>query len=246
MTLTIPEELLLLHTSLLGNMSVRSLRATYALVNKPLAAARLIELVLVGRLTVESGRKRLLARDDVVVRDATTTGDDLLDEVLERLTATDLHGCTYWIKQFAEGAGAAYEDRLVAKALVRSDISGTADRHVADADAVSSVTARIRMVVAQPATADLRDVSLVELLAQTQSLFGLLHDAESRPAGPVRGLRAQRRSDRLAREALDQYKKSVPLAATSTPEERNSTIAAATAVGRIAAAAGALRGSGPG
>jgi hypothetical protein len=83
-------------------------RPRHALTDEPLAAARLIELVLANRVSVEPRRRDLLARDDIVVTEATPTGDALLDEVLERLAAADVHSCPYWIKRVAKGSEAAY------------------------------------------------------------------------------------------------------------------------------------------
>jgi hypothetical protein len=240
--LTIPEEMLLL------NGAWWPKRPGYALLDQPLAAARLIELVLARRVSVDSGRRQLLARDDVVVTQPTPTGDALLDEVLERLAAADVRSCTYWIKRMAKGSEAAHWDRLVATSLLRLDtLSGDAARHVADADAVAAVRDRIRAVLAQPEAADVRDVALVTLLAHTQSLFALLHDpAELSPSGLVRGYRAHRRDDRLARQALDMYMRLAGSVAGPGPDQPRWAMAAANAIGRIAMAAGALRGSGPG
>lgn len=245
--LTIPEELLLLHAALLDRMPARPRRDAHPLANEPLAAGRLIELVLARRLTVEFRRRHLLARDDVVVSDATPTGDALLDEVVERVAAADANTCSYWIKRGAKGSEAAYWDRLVARSLLRPDSeSGDVDRSAADTDAVAAVIARIRAVLDEPERSGLRDVALVTLLAHTQSVFGLLHEVESTPSGLVRGYRAQRRDDRRAREALDKYKSFTAAAAGSGPGEQGWALAAADAIARIAQAAAGFRGSGPG
>ena len=147
----------------------------------------------------------------------------------------------------AKGSEAAYWDRLIATSLLRPDTpSGHAARHVADADAVAAVTDRIRAVLAQPEDADLRDVALVTLLAHTQSLL-VLHDrGKVSPSGFVRGYRAQRRDGRLARQALDKYKRFAQSAAGAGPDQPRWATAASDAIGRIAMAAGALRSSGPG
>jgi hypothetical protein len=244
--LSIPEELLLLRAAFMGTAAARPKRDFHALANEPLAAGRLIELVLAERVTVESRRHRLLWREDVVATQATPTGDALLDDVLERLAAADVHPCVYWIKHVAEGSEAAYWDRLVAKSLLRPDTLGSdARRHVANTDAVAAVTQRIRAVLAEPGAASLRDVALVTLLAHTQSLFGLLNDAgKLSPAGLVRGYRAQQRDDRRARQALDEYERSARSAAG--PGSAQPATAAAQSIARIAKAAEGFRGSGPG
>jgi hypothetical protein len=246
-TLTIPEELLLLNAALLQTAAARPKRSLLGLTNEPLAAGRLIELVLTERLIVEYGRHRLLWRDDIVLIDATPTGDPLLDDVLERLAAaTDVRTCTHWIKHVAPGSEAAYWDRLVAEALLRPDPqSSDASPTVADADAVAAVTDRIRDVLAQPQAAGLRDVALVTLLAHTQSLFGFLHDAgKLSPAGIVRGLRAQRHDDRRGRQVLDEYERFVRSAAE--PGSDPPVTVAADSIRHIARAAAGLRRSGPG
>jgi hypothetical protein len=196
--LTIPEEVLLLHGALWP-------KRAYALADQQLAAARLIELVLADRVTVQSHRQHLLVRDNIVVTHTTPTGDALLDEVLKRIAGADLRSCAYWIKRVAKGSEAAYWDRLTANSLLRPDpLSGDAARHMADVDAVAAVTDRIGAVLAQPQAADLRDAALVTLLAHTQSLFGLLHEpGKLTPSGFVRGYRAQQRDDRMARRALN-------------------------------------------
>jgi hypothetical protein len=221
--LSIPEELLLLRAAIMGTAAARPKRDLHALANEPLAAGRLIELVLAERVTVESRRHRLLWREDVVATQATPTGDALLDDVLERLAAADVHPCAYWIKHVAKGSEAAYWDRLVAKSLLRPDTLGSdARRHVANTDAVAAVTERI-----------------------TQSLFGLLNDAgKLSPAGLVRGYRAQQRDDRRARQALDEYERSARSAAG--PGSAQPATAAAQSIARIAKAAEGFRGSGPG
>jgi Golgi phosphoprotein 3 (GPP34) len=244
--LTIPEELLLLHAALIGTAAARPRRDLFALVNEPLAAGRLIELVLAQRVAVESRRHRLLWRDDVVATQATPTGDALLDDVLERLASTGARPCEYWIKHLAKGSEAAYWDRLIAKSLLRPDMLGRdASRHVADMDAVTAVTHRIRAVLAQPEAASLRDVALVTLLAHTQSLFGLLNDAgKLTPLGLVRGYRTQKRDDRRARQALDEYERFASSAAG--PGSAQPATAATHSIACIAKAAAGFRGSGPG
>jgi Golgi phosphoprotein 3 (GPP34) len=239
--LTIPEEQVLLYAALMGTAAKRPKRDLYALMNEPLAAGRLIELVLAERVAVESRRHRLLWREEVVTTQATPTGDALLDDVLERLVAAaDARPCAYWIKHVAKGSEAAYWDRLIAKSLLRPDTpGGGASRHVADVDAVAAVTDRVRAVLAQPEAASLRDVALVTLLAHTQSLFGLLNDAgKLTPLGFVRGYRAQKGDDRRARQALDEYVAGLGSAQPAT--------AAAHSIACIAKAAAGFRGSGPG
>jgi Golgi phosphoprotein 3 (GPP34) len=244
--LSIPEEVLLLRAALMGKAAARPKRDLHALANEPLAAGRLIELVLVERVTIESRRHRLLWREDVVATETTPTGDALLDDVLERLAAADARPCAYWIKHVARGSEAAYWDRLVAKSLLRPDMLGSdASRHVADMDAVTDVTDRIRAVLAQPEAASLRDVALATLLAHTQSLFGVLNNAgKLTPVGLVRGYRTQQRDDRRARQALDEYERFARAAAG--PGSAQQATAAAHSIACIAKAAAGFRGSGPG
>jgi hypothetical protein len=139
-----------------------------------------------------------------------------------------------------------YWDRLIAKSLLRPDALGSdASRHVPDMDAVTAVTDRIRAVLAQPEAAGLRDVALVTLLAHTQSLFGLLNDlGKLTPLGFVRGYRTQKRDDRRARQALDEYERFAGSAAG--PGSAQPATAAAHSIACIARATEGFRGSGPG
>jgi hypothetical protein len=133
MALTIPEELLLLRVSV-GQARERPQRELLAEANRPLAAARLIELVLTKRIGVEARRRHLLVSEAVVVLDSAPTHDPLLDEVVERLARADAHSCSYWIKRVAKGSEAAYWDRLVSRSLLRPRVlhADTA-RHAAHA-----------------------------------------------------------------------------------------------------------------
>ena len=207
--LTLPEELLLLRVSG-GEARSRPASGFTSTANRPLAAARLIDLILAKRIAVTFRRKRLLWSDAVAVLDATPTGDALLDDVLQLIATADARSCSSWVKRTAKGAEVAYWDRLVEKALLRPDqISFDAPWDAVHADTLAAITERVRCAITEPGRADLRDVALATLAFHTQSLFFVLHRLQRSPAGLARNYMANRREKRLAWDALDSYKRSL-------------------------------------
>src|SRR4051794_26209016 len=150
MTLTLPEELLLLRVSV-GEAMSRPTGEFFSMAKQPLAAARLIELVLVKRIAVTFRRRYLLSSDVVAVLDATPTGDALLDDALQRIATPDARSCSYWVKHTARGAEVAYWDRLVENALLRPDrISVGAPWEAVHADTLSALAERVRSAITEP------------------------------------------------------------------------------------------------
>jgi|tagenome__1003787_1003787.scaffolds.fasta_scaffold20479287_1 hypothetical protein len=234
MTLTLPEELLLLRVSV-GEAMSRPTREFSSMAKRPLAAARLIELILAKRIAVTFGRRGLLSSDAVAVLDATPTGDTLLDDALQRIAMPDSRSCSYWVKRTARGAEVAYWDRLVEKALVRPDhISVGAPWDAVHATTLSAIAERVRSAITEPARADLRDVALATLVVNTQSLFDVLHRLERSPAGLARNYMAHRRDQRRALDALDSYKRSLASHAELTEADREWVQAAADGIARFA------------
>ena len=216
--LTLPEELLLLRAKGLS----RPRHALSATVDRPLAAARLVELLLGGRIRVDIRRRGPVLTDAVHVIDPSPTGDPLLDDVVHRMASEGTRSCSYWLRQASKGAEMAYWDRLVSRSLLRP-AGLDAEPLVPDTAAVAATTARIRSVLADSVGADLRSLALVSLLVHTGSLFGVLHDLDPSPAGLVRGYRDQRRTER----AIDAYRRAAGTA-RDTPDaiERLAALAA--------------------
>jgi hypothetical protein len=237
LVLTLPEEVLLLYLGPASSDTARRVRELNALVNpaaRLLAAARLIELVLAGRVTVESRRGRLLRSEVIVLEDSAPTGDAALDEVLRWLDESRPRSCASWIKRAAGNAEVVYRDRLLAKSLLAPDArTGVGERPVADEAAFRTVRERIQAVLDRSAPVDAHDIALVTLLAYTESLSALLNDPSAAAAGVIETTRANRRAERLGREAFDAY---MTLEAPDA-ETRRQHASTADAIKRIAAAA---------
>lgn len=149
--LTIPEEVVLVHTRPWGERRVWDGVPSLFISKEAVAAGRLIELVLAKRVMVERQRRHLVSRDAIVVIDAAPTGDALLDEALTRLGTAEGRSCGRWITQLAKGSPQAYWDRLVAQSVLRPDTLGGDSRgYVADDACVAAIIGRIRAVLEQP------------------------------------------------------------------------------------------------
>jgi hypothetical protein len=230
---SIPEELLLLVDSVWGRrVADRDRPLLLQTVGRPLAAGRLIALVLAGRVAVGSTGRGLRRREVLLVRDVSPTGDSLLDDDLERIAGSKLRSYGYWIDHPAKGSAVACWDRLVERSLVRRDDMSDASRYVADANALAATTERIRAVLAEPERADLREVALVTLLAHSKTIGALQHQTERTPVGLVERYLAKRRNEKLGRRAIGNYKRFVvPLLGE---DQRNWAIEAADAIDWIA------------
>jgi hypothetical protein len=171
--LSLPEELLLVRAAA-GLIRSRPARLSGERSSKSSGAARLGELVLRGRLTVKSERRRLLVRESMLVVGGAATGDALLDELLEHGRGDDVHDCGHWLKRAAKDAQVAYWDRLVGLELVRN-----AERREKPANPQFVVAARkrIRRTTLEPGGAALRDVAFVVLMRMTDpTLFTVVVD----------------------------------------------------------------------
>jgi hypothetical protein len=205
--LTLPEDLALLYAAPVRSEITARLRKLLQVGRQParvLAAASLIELVLAGRVTVESRRQRLLRTDVVLVTNGAATGDAHLDEVLRRIAESDERSCAYWISKLSKASRDVYDDRLVARSLV-GPATTPGDGPVADAEAVRAVRDRLRAVLAHSQAVEPREVALVMLLAHTGHLSILLDDPEWIARGAVEAAKATRRDERLGRDAADVY-----------------------------------------
>lgn len=167
MTLTLPEELLLVAL----DDDTGSLHSSEA-VAAGLAGARLLELTLAGRLAIEDKR--------VVVRDASPTGDALLDGGLADIAAsTRARKPDHWVGKLKKGARDATLARLVERGLVRPEerkMLGLipVTRHpAADGSAEREIRARVHQVLVHQHEPSERTGALVSLL----HACGLVDDA---------------------------------------------------------------------
>jgi Golgi phosphoprotein 3 (GPP34) len=232
-TLTLPEELLLLRVSV-GDAMSRPTGEFLSTAKRPLAAARLIDLILAKRIAVTFRRRHLLSSDSVAVLDATPTGDALLDDVLQLIATPEPHSCRYWVKHTARGVEVAYWDRLVEKALLRPEhVSFDAPWDGVHAGTLSAIAERVRSAITEPGRADLRDVALATLVVHTQSLFMVLHRLQRSPAGLARSYMAHRRDEGLATDALDSYKRSLTSHAGLAEADRKWAETAADGIARL-------------
>jgi hypothetical protein len=203
--ITVPEDLALLYASPARAEITARMRQMLDVgrhAARALAAATLIELVLAGRLTVESRRQRLLRSDVVVVVDAAPTSDEHLDDVIQQIAESDARSCASWIKALSKTSDRVYRDRLIARSLLHAATSGA---HVADEEAVQAVRDRLWAVLGHSPAVGARDVALVTLLANTGHLSILLDDLDWTARGPVEAAKTTRRDERVGREAVDVY-----------------------------------------
>jgi Golgi phosphoprotein 3 (GPP34) len=214
--LTIPEEVLLAEISRARTGLCKTNLGRLSFLNQVLAAGCLIELVLADRVTVERRRRHLLWSQAIVIVDATPIGDSLLEAALERVGAGDPRSCSYWASRLGKGSREAYWDRLVAKSLLRPDTLGpNPETHFPDTNSAAAITDRIRAVIEQRPSVNLRDAALVTLLAQSKILLPLLHEPRWNPAALIREHRDKQSEDRLGRKAIDDYKDLAPSPATA-------------------------------
>jgi hypothetical protein len=204
--LTVPEDLALLYAAPPRSEITARMRKVVEVASQParaLAAASLIELVLAGRLTVESRRQRFLRTDVLLVTNAAGTGDADLDDVLRRVAGSDVRSCPAWIKDLSKTSRSVYHDRLVARSLLNAALA--ADGPVADEDAVQAVRGRLGTVLRHARPVEPRDVALVTLLAHIGHLSILLDDRDWTAGGPVGAAKATRQDERLGRDAAEVY-----------------------------------------
>jgi golgi phosphoprotein 3 len=221
--LTLAEELVLLGTNERGSTE----SAAWASLDNGIAGARLLELSLAGRLAL--GKKGA-----IVVADERPTGDELTDEALARIAASERQrDAKHWVSKLAGGKVrkqvlARLDDRGVL-AAERSRFLGLVPRtrHVeVDPGPEGEVRERLRGAVLGDQAADPRTVALAGLVKAcglTKAVFG----REDRKA-------AERRIKELAEpDNVSAAVKSVTDATTAA------VIAATTAAVASSAAAGA-------
>jgi hypothetical protein len=139
-------------------------------------AACLLELGLAGKLVAGERRSWLMRRlgsTPLRVRDATPTGDSLLDEVLVELAANKVSTC--------RGLSDAYRQRLLDRSLLsatgRSRVLRVARYEPTDAGSVARTYARLRAALDRPDELDVRTVALTVALSHPHARMPLLHAA---------------------------------------------------------------------
>ena len=201
--LSVPQTLALLYAAPARSDEERRMRRLSRIRAEPakaLSAASLIELVLAGRVTVESRRQRLFRSDVVVVTNAASIEDPLLDNVLRQVAESEPRSCTAWIKRLAEAVG----DPVATNSL-RSSAVSVRDDPVVDEEAVRRVKDQLRAVLAQTKGADPRAVALVILMTYTDLLPVLLDNPESSVHGALGAAKAARRDESLGHAAVNVY-----------------------------------------
>jgi hypothetical protein len=226
--LTLPEELVLIGTKESGSLESRA----WTSLDYGIAGARLLELALAGRL-------RLGEKSAIVVEDETPTGDELTDEALATIAASErVRDAKHWVGKLAKGA---VRKRVLARldergvlAAERGRFLGIVPRtrHVeVDPGPEREIRERLRAAVTDGAAApDTRTVALAALV-RACDLLGVVFARDERKAAK------QRIGELAAPDEVGAAVKSVTDAATAA------VMAAVVAATTASAAAGAAGSS---
>ena len=153
-----------------------------------MAAAVLVELALAGRVAYVDGT--------IMVRDATPTGNSILDEVLARVTADTPHTPASWLQRLRYGL----RDRVLADLCTRGvirDVDETTQGFIhlhryptVDATVETEVRARLSRALAGDDVPDERTAALATLVAAARMEPALgLRDSDSVAAAHQRLVR---------------------------------------------------------
>ncbi|GAB7050014.1 GPP34 family phosphoprotein [Catenuloplanes indicus JCM 9534] len=161
--ITLPEELLVLAYD---DESGRAVGSRIAL-DLGMAAAVLVELALVGRLTMSG--------DSLVVKDNTPVGDPILDAVLAKIDSDTPHTSSSWLQRLRHGLRDRVLADLVERGVVR-DVDETAMGGVihlhryptADHSHEQDIRARLAEALTGQSLPDERTAALATLLAATR------------------------------------------------------------------------------
>jgi hypothetical protein len=174
--LTLAEELVLLATREDGSVDV----SAWDSLDNGIGGARLLELALAGRVALEDGK--------IVVADATPTGDELADEALAAIEASEKpRSAKHWVGRLAKGG---VRKRVLARldergvlAAERSKFLGLVPRtrHVeVDPGPELEVRRRVRAaVLGEEPAPDARTVALASLV-KACSLVGAVFERRER------------------------------------------------------------------
>ena len=169
-------------------------------VNLPLSAA---DVVLAGAALMELALANRVDSDlnQLILVDATPTGDEILDDVLGRLTAAGADLNATAVLERISGNGEKYQEialkRLIAKGILREEegrflwVFHTRRYPVIDDHEQREVRARLRQLVLSEDIPDPRDIVLICLI-EACGLLGLV-------LSPGEIAKAQPRVDELAR-----------------------------------------------
>ncbi|MGH2919059.1 MAG: GOLPH3/VPS74 family protein [Solirubrobacteraceae bacterium] len=173
-TLSLPETLLLLGFDAQNATTRYALSMSYAL-----AGAQLHELVLAGRVHVQSDR--------VVRVDAAPTGDPQLDEVLAKIAKGDRpRASRHWVMKRKSNAVALYARRLVDAGVLssrRTRVLGIVPRTVfpiVDEALRARALEEVAAALADPAPPPERTRALIALVHVTAPARTLLGDRQQR------------------------------------------------------------------
>jgi hypothetical protein len=180
--LTLPEELVLIGTKESGSLE----RSAWTSLDYGIAGARLLELALAGRL-------RLGEKSAMVVHDETPTGDELADEALATIAASErVRDAKHWVGKLTKGA---VRKRVLARldergvlAAERGRFLGIVPRtrHVeVDPGPEREIRERLRAAVTDGAAPDARTVALAALV-RACDLLGVVFARDERKAAKKR------------------------------------------------------------
>lgn len=172
--ITLPEELLVLAYD---DESGRAVGSRIAL-DLGMAAAILVELALVGRLTMSA--------DMLVVKDNTPVGDPILDAVLAKIDSDTPHAAASWLQRLRHGLRDKVLADLVERGVIR-DVDETAMGGVihlhryptADHSHEVGIRARLADALTGQTVPDERTAALATLLAATRMEPALHLDSEA-------------------------------------------------------------------
>jgi hypothetical protein len=128
-----------------------------------MAAAVLVELALAGRVAYVDGA--------IIARDATPTGNSILDDVLARVAADTPHTPASWVQRLRHGLRDRILADLCARGVVR-DVDETTQGYIhlhryptVDATVETEVRARLHQALTGDDTPDERTAALATLVA---------------------------------------------------------------------------------
>jgi hypothetical protein len=184
----------------------RSVVSQYYL-DAAIGGAVLLELVSAGRVSISapdaSGRRTAL------VRDASPTGDEILDDALVRLAAAPL-ALQKAIESLVKGARVAVLNRLVERGLLRHDVSRVlgifrlTSWPAADAAHEAQVRADIVAALQEDIEADPHTASLIALLHAVKALPKVVPGDKAHLREAAERVIAQRADDESIRAAVKQ------------------------------------------
>lgn len=217
--LTLPEELILLaidDEGKVGRSSMTKETLTYAL-----TASIIMELVMAGRLELERPVKKFLVlhipHGKVTVIDPTPTGDEILDDALDRIRSHGkIKGPYHWIDKLGpvtvakdsplidwSGKGSRFLARLASQGIIYKKehktlgIISSPRFKIMDQEARQQVEDRLRGALAQAAHPDRRTAALLAFANDCRLLNEIFPDREQLRQAREAAIRIQKSDDEV-------------------------------------------------